>query len=180
MANGSHLNYQSMVDRALRGVLQEALRAAAEKGLPGEHHFFITFRTRHPEVEIPDALRERYPDDMTIVLQHQFWHLEIAADRFSVTLSFSGQPNHLVVPFEAVTTFADPSVRFMLQFEADAAPEAETAPEAASLPPEVASLPKPAPKAKKRVRKKASASKAEEAVAADPDKIVTLDRFRKK
>src|SRR3546814_1932573 len=92
---------------------------SSDLGLPGSHHFYITFRTDHLDSEIPDALREHYPGEMTIVLQHQFWGLEVGDEQFCVTLSFADVPHRLVVPFAAVTAFADPSVRFGLQFDVD-------------------------------------------------------------
>src|SRR3546814_19275203 len=100
-----------MVEDALRSVVRRALIHVAGHGLPGNHHFYITFRTAHPDCEIPQVLRERYPGEMTIILQHQFWGLEIAEDQFCVTLSFNDVPNRRVVPFAAVTAFADPSER---------------------------------------------------------------------
>ena len=106
-----------MVETALRGVVRDALRRAAERGLPGNHHFYITFKTRAPGVHIPEYLVERYPDEMTIVLQFQFWDLEILEDQFSVTLSFNDVREPLTIPFEALTGFADPSVQFGLQFQ---------------------------------------------------------------
>ncbi|MEQ8354848.1 MAG: ClpXP protease specificity-enhancing factor SspB [Kiloniellaceae bacterium] len=115
------LRYDRMVEDALRSVVRRALIHVAEHGLPGNHHFYITFRTDHPDVDIPPALQERYPGEMTIVLQHQFWGLEIDEQQFCVTLSFSDVPHRLVVPFSAVTAFADPSVRFGLQFDVDSA-----------------------------------------------------------
>ena len=111
------LRYDRMVEDALLSVVHRSLSYAAENGLPGEHHFYITFRTDHPAVEIPDHLRERYPGEMTIILQYQFWDLTVHDDRFSVTLSFSDVPEKLTIPFEAVAAFADPSVRFGLQFD---------------------------------------------------------------
>lgn len=117
MANNV-LRYDRMVEDALRGVLREALRASVE-GLPGDHHFYITFRTRHPEVDIPDYIRARYPDEMTIVLQHQYWGLEITQDWFEVTLSFNRVNERLHIPFAAVSAFADPSAKFGLQFQTD-------------------------------------------------------------
>lgn len=109
--------YDLMVETALRGVVRDALRRAAERGLPGNHHFYITFKTRAPGVHIPAYLVERYPDEMTIVLQFQFWDLEILEDQFSVTLSFNDVREPLTIPFEALTGFADPSVQFGLQFQ---------------------------------------------------------------
>ena len=109
--------YDLMVETALRGVVRDALRRAAERGLPGNHHFYITFKTGAPGVNIPPYLVERYPDEMTIVLQFQFWDLEILEDQFSVTLSFNDIREPLTIPFEALTGFADPSVQFGLQFQ---------------------------------------------------------------
>ena len=109
--------YDLMVETALRGVVRDALRKAAERGLPGNHHFYITFKTRAPGVHIPAYLVERYPDEMTIVLQFQFWDLEILEDQFSVTRSFNDIREPLTIPFEALTGFADPSVQFGLQFQ---------------------------------------------------------------
>lgn len=112
------LRYDKMVEEALRGVVRDSLVFAAEHGLPGEHHFYVTFRPHHPDVEMSDHLKARHPDEMTIVLQHQFWDLDVDEDGFSVTLSFSGKPERMVIPFSAVTGFADPSAKFGLQFQA--------------------------------------------------------------
>jgi len=112
-----YLRYDKMVENALRGVVREALRQAAEHGLPGNHHFYLTFRTNDAEVQIPDYLRGQYPNEMTIVLQYQFYGLEVEEDRFGVTLSFNNMHERLIVPFSAITTFADPSVNFALQFQ---------------------------------------------------------------
>ncbi|MBI3444693.1 MAG: hypothetical protein HY055_04910 [Magnetospirillum sp.] len=112
------LRYDKMVEEALRSVVRDALLFAAEHGLPGEHHFYVTFRPHHPDVEASDLIKARHPDEMTIVLQHQFWDLEVTEDQFAVTLSFSGKPERLVIPFVAVTGFADPSAKFGLQFQA--------------------------------------------------------------
>ncbi len=111
------LKYDRMVEDALRSVVNRALVHVAERGLSGEHHFYITFLTDHPDVVMPDHLRGHYPNEMTIVLQHQFWGLEVGTETFGVTLSFANQPERLTVPFAAVTAFADPSVRFGLQFD---------------------------------------------------------------
>jgi hypothetical protein len=143
-----------MVEAALRGVVREALARASTSGLPGAHHFYITFRTDAPGLAIPDFLRTEYPEEMTIVLEHQFWDLEVEEQKFSVGLSFKNRNAKLVIPFEAITAFADPSVKFGLQFqggEEKAAPAAE-----------------PAPAAKPEER------------AGKPAEIVTLDKFRKK
>ena len=106
-----------MVEDALRSVVRRALIHAAERGLSGDHHFYITFLTDHPDVTMPDHLRSHYPNEMTIVLQHQFWGLEVSPESFGVTLSFANEPERLTVSFAAVTAFADPSVRFGLQFD---------------------------------------------------------------
>ncbi len=115
------LRYDKMVEDALRGVLREALSYAAEHGLTGDHHFYITFKTAFPGVVVPDHVRAQYPDEMTIVLQHQFWGLEVTDDAFMVTLSFNRVNERLRIPFPAVTAFADPSAKFGLQFQSDSA-----------------------------------------------------------
>ncbi|MBY0562544.1 MAG: stringent starvation protein B [Hyphomonadaceae bacterium] len=103
---------------AMRGVVRAALQHATRpSGLPGKHHFYITFRTHFPGVAIPEHLRARYPDEMTIVLEHQFWDLEVYTDRFRVILKFAGQPHPITIPLAAITRFFDPSVKFGLQFE---------------------------------------------------------------
>jgi hypothetical protein len=141
--SGDRLNYGQLMQKALRRLLAEVLGQVAEEGLPGEHHFYITFDTTHPGVDLPPHLRQRHPDQMTIVMQEWFEDLAVAGDRFSVTLSFNGTPQNIVVPFDAILTFVDPSVEFGLRFdsheageedEEDAAPEAPAegaAPEAA-------------------------------------------------
>jgi hypothetical protein len=106
--------------KALRGLMSEVLSDVAENGLPGDHHFFITFDTTHPGVDMPPHLAERFPDEMTIVLQHEFWDLTVLPDRFAVTLSFSERPATLVVPMDAIKTFVDPSVEFGLRFDSTA------------------------------------------------------------
>lgn len=146
------MHYEAMAQEALRGVVKAALkRAAAPEGLPGAHHFYITFKTEAPGVSGPNDLLGKYPDEMTIVLQHQYWDLAPGETFFSVTLKFGGQPKRLSVPYAAVTRFYDPSVQFLLQFEAPAnttvlpaatEPAAEPAPEAEADPnaPNVVSL----------------------------------------
>jgi len=111
------LRYDAWIEQALRQVIRRALNAAAAEGLPGEHHFYITFMTDEEDVVMPVSLRERYPDEMTIVLQHQFDGLNVHEDGFEVTLYFGGSPTRLSVPFAAVTSFADPSVNFGLQLK---------------------------------------------------------------
>lgn len=174
------LRYDLMLQRALRGVLREALAEVGERGLPGDHHLYITFRTGAPGVEIADFLKARYPDEMTIVLQHEFWGLESDQEKFQVTLSFSSRHERLVVPFAAVIAFADPSVKFGLQFEPTAADKAE------------AKGPAPGPGGAPTVTDgSASPAAGQESEGTAPaagggngqdagDKVVTLDRFRKK
>src|SRR5579862_3123814 len=106
-----------MVETALRGVVREALARTAASGLPGTHHFYISFKTHYPGVQIPDSLIAEYPEEMTIVLENQFWELVVEEQRFAVTLSFKSRPERLSIPFEAVTSFTDPSVKFGLQFQ---------------------------------------------------------------
>jgi uncharacterized protein len=154
------LRYDKMIDVALRGVVKESLRQAADKGLPGNHHFYLTFRTGFPGVQMPAHLRAQYPEEITIVLQYQFYGLEVTDERFGVTLSFGGKHEFLSVPLAAITTFADPSVDFALQFQAGTAANETAAPAA----PEPEEAEKPAP-------------------AAEPAKrgeVVALDAFRKK
>jgi hypothetical protein len=150
-----------MAQDALRGVVKAALkRAAAPEGLPGAHHFYITFKTDAAGVSGPADLLGKYPDEMTIVLQHQFWDLAPGETFFAVTLRFGGQPKRMSVPYAAVTRFYDPSVQFLLQFEAPAT-AAEPADNEAEPPAE-------------------EAPEALEAVGDDGAKIVSLDQFRKK
>lgn len=126
------IRYDLLVQDALRGVVRKVLTDAAREGLMGEHHFYVSFRTEAPGVRMSQALREKYPQDMTIVLQHQFWDLNVTEHAFEVGLSFSGVPERLLVPFDALSGFFDPSVQFGLKFdlsEAGETPEeANTAP----------------------------------------------------
>ena len=114
----SGFNYGRLMQRAMRGLMAEVLGQVAKRGLPGEHHFFISFDTTHPGVDMPDWLRAEHPKDLAIVLQHEFADLAVVSDRFSVSLSFRNRPATLVVPFDAVMTFADPSENFGLRFDA--------------------------------------------------------------
>src|SRR5689334_18739596 len=111
-----YIGYEALADRALRGVVREALQRVEKQGLIGSHHFYLSFKTHDPGVDIPDFLKERYPDEMTIVLQNQFWGLKVGDKSFEVSLTFQKMPASLVVPYEALTAFADPSVQFGLQF----------------------------------------------------------------
>lgn len=166
-----HIRYDVLARDALRGVLRQVLTDAAEHGLPGDHHFYITFLSRAEGVKLSPRLLSQYPEEMTIILQHQFWDLVVTPDRFEVGLSFGGVPERLVVPFSAIKSFLDPSVQFGLQFEtadsaAPATDQSEALPPAAITP--------------------ASASASDTATDDEPPKpsegaeVVRLDRFRKK
>lgn len=121
------IDYGNLMHNAMRGLIKTVLRNVKADGLPGEHHFFITFDTTHPGVEIADWLRERYPSEMTVVVQHWFDNLEVREDGFSITLNFGDAPEPLVIPFEALRTFVDPSVEFGLRFESGDEDEDEPA-----------------------------------------------------
>lgn len=187
------LRYDLMVQEALKGVVRKILTEAARDGLPGEHHFYVTFRTGAPGVRLSQRLREKHPDEMTIVLQHQFWDLSVSDHSFEVGLSFSGVPERLLIPFDAVTTFFDPSVQFGLKFETQGeaeeagAPPVELAPAPAAVPAKV--VPAGVPTLKTRAPAAEAADKGGDAAAGetgtdDDDKggaeVVSLDSFRKK
>ena len=161
-----HIRYDVLARDALRGVLRRVLTDAAEHGLPGEHHFFITFLSTAEGVKLSPRLLAQYPEEMTVILQHQFWDLVVTDDRFEVGLSFGGIPERLVVPFHSIKSFFDPSVQFGLQFEtSDAAPSTEE-----SQPAAAASVPQvPAPETKDEPEKPSEGAE-----------VVRLDRFRKK
>jgi hypothetical protein len=163
------LRYDRMVEDALRGVVRRALVDVSTSGLPGDHHFYLTFRTGEPGVEIAPALKSQYPKEMTIVLQHQFWGLEVGDDGFAVTLSFGGKHERLGVPYRSIVSFADPSVKFGLQFETSAHGDGEAAAgEAATgkTPKDLNDLPR-------LVEDEAASAKS-------GAQIVALDAFRKK
>ena len=164
------LRYDKMVESALRGVVRQAVGEVQRDGLPGDHHFYITFLTEFPGVSIPDYLRERYPGEMTIVLQYQFSDLFVDAEKINVTLSFNNIPEKLVIPLAAVTIFADPSVNFALQFQPLG--EMLDVSEEDNEPDDDGSAPKGKGKAKTSSQTKADASKTGE--------VVSLDQFRKK
>jgi uncharacterized protein len=111
------IDYGNLMHRAMRGLIQSVLSDVADHGLPGAHHFFITFDTTHPEVQIADWLKERYPTEMTVVIQHWYENLAVTDDGFSITLNFGNNPEPMVIPFDALRTFVDPSVEFGLRFE---------------------------------------------------------------
>jgi uncharacterized protein len=117
------IDYGNLMHRAMRGLIQTVLSDVAQNGLPGAHHFFITFDTTHPGVELADWLRQRYPTEMTVVVQHWFENLEVEEDLFRITLNFGNQPEPMVIPFDAVRTFVDPSVEFGLRFESQSSDE---------------------------------------------------------
>jgi hypothetical protein len=153
-------NYNYLVHRALIGVVRDVLSDAAENGLPGQHHFYITFATGAPGVELPDYLHVQYPEEMPLILQHQFWGLEVVDDTFEVTLSFKGVHERLRVPFEAITTFADPSVNFVLRLGLveSAEGEGEAAAAGQDEPPSLVQ---------------------DETAPADGTNVVSIDNFRK-
>jgi hypothetical protein len=162
------LHYDVMVEEALRSVVRKALTHVSRHGLPGEHHFYITFRTDAPGVQIPKRLSERYPDEMTIVLQHQFWDLLVGEESFDVTLSFNDVREVLSIPYEAVTAFADPSVKFGLQFGEMEEPE--------GLPADGEPLLEPESAGEEMAPIDSEAEEAEQ----QGDNVVALDRFRKR
>jgi len=162
-----HIRYDVLARDALRGVLKHVLADAAEHGLPGEHHFYITFLSKAEGVKISPRLLSQYPQEMTVILQHQFWDLVVTDDRFEVGLSFNGIPERLVVPFSSIKSFFDPSVQFGLQFEPTDEPVVEDAPAVETLPVAVAP--------------EASAETSDEpAKQGEGAEVVRLDRFRKK
>ncbi len=161
-----HIRYDVLARDALRGVLRRVLTDAAENGLPGDHHFFITFLSTAEGVKLSPRLLAQYPEEMTVILQHQFWDLTVTEDRFEVGLSFGGIAERLVVPFNSIKSFFDPSVQFGLQFEPADAP-------AANLP----AVPAPAAPA---VPTPAIENKDEPAKPNEGAEVVRLDRFRKK
>lgn len=168
-----HIRYDVLARDALRGVLRHVLVDASKNGLPGEHHFFITFLSTAEGVKISPRLLAQYPEEMTVILQHQFWDLVVTEDRFEVGLSFGGVPERLVVPFNAIKSFFDPSVQFGLQFETGEAEKTSAAEDAAAklaAPPAQPSL-TPPPEA----LASETADKPSEGA-----EVVRLDRFRKK
>ncbi|MGX4770052.1 SspB family protein [Bradyrhizobium guangdongense] len=168
-----HIRYDVLARDALRGVLRKVLTDAAAHGLPGEHHFFITFVSKAEGVKLSPRLLAQYPEEMTIILQHQFWDLTVLEDRFEVGLSFGGIPERLVVPFSAIKSFLDPSVKFGLQF--DTSDVTEVAGENLPAAPAPSAVAVPAP-----------ATEAAESTDEPPPpnqggaEVVRLDRFRKK
>ncbi len=177
-----HIRYDILAQEALRGVVRTVLTDAAEKGLPGEHHFKITFATTAPGVRLSERMRTQYPETMTIILQHQFWDLTVGDDAFEVGLSFGGVPERLAVPFEAITAFYDPAVEFGFQFEtieAEAGGDRTAAGATADQPPPTRIV--PAESLKSDALPGPAAAKASEPVQpSGGGEVVRLDRFRKK
>jgi hypothetical protein len=164
-----HIRYDVLARDALRGVLRRVLADAAEHGLPGDHHFFITFVSTAEGVKLSPRLLAQYPEEMTVILQHQFWDLVVTDDRFEVGLSFGGVPERLVVPFSAIKSFFDPSVQFGLQFETTDSPGAPADEEPAVASSPTSALPAPATESKDEPEKPSEGAE-----------VVRLDRFRKK
>src|ERR1700750_2510729 len=153
----TQLSYERMVEDALRGVLRQALKITEKQGLPGQHHFYITFDTTAPGVQIAPSLKALHPKEMTIVLQHQFWDLQVLDEHFEITLSFNGVSQRLFIPFAAVTAFADPHAKFGLQFhvefeERTGADEDADAEDDASDPPLDDAMPVDSAKVAKRMK----------------------------
>jgi hypothetical protein len=169
-----HIRYDVLARDALRGVLRRVLSDAAAHGLPGEHHFFITFLSKAEGVKLSPRLLAQYPDEMTIILQHQFWDLAVFEDRFEVGLSFGGVPERLSIPFNAIKSFFDPSVQFGLQFEPS---EMVTETAAKNLPAGPAPAPAPTPAV---APEPTTEEPGQPAKPSDGAEVVRLDRFRKK
>jgi hypothetical protein len=171
-----HIRYDLLTQQALRGVVRQVLADTAKKGLPGDHHFYISFDTQADGVRLSERLRAQYPEQMTIILQHQFWDLAVSDTGFEVGLSFGGIPEKLAIPFAAIKGFFDPSVQFGLQFEEGTVeteegptPAQANKPAAVPAPPPAATPPAPAAAAKPAAKPEPSGAQ-----------VVSLDRFRKK
>ncbi|MEM9349529.1 MAG: ClpXP protease specificity-enhancing factor SspB [Pseudomonadota bacterium] len=160
------IEYGALMHRAMRGLIQEVLTDIQERGsLPGAHHFFITFDTMHPDVEIADWLSDRYPGEMTVVMQHWYAGLEVTDEGFSVTLNFGDSPEPLYIPFDAIKTFVDPSVEFGLRFE--------------SQDDDVEQMPEPRPVSKIPAEVSSEPDAEEEEAEEKTGDVVSLDSFRK-
>ncbi|VIO78275.1 hypothetical protein CI41S_62120 [Bradyrhizobium ivorense] len=172
-----HIRYDVLARDALRGVLRRVLADAAEHGLPGEHHFYITFLSGADGVKLSSRLLAQYPEEMTIILQHQFWDLVVTEDRFEVGLSFGGIPERLTVPFASVTRFLDPSAPFDLRFDvSDALSEAPPA----KVPAAPAASSLAATPARAAAESNAAETEGEPEKPSEGAEVVRLDRFRKK
>ncbi len=177
------MRYDLLTQAALRQVIRMALKRVEKEGLPGDHHFYIAFDTRHPGVVLSQRLRERYPEEMTIVLQHQFWNLKVHTRSFEVGLSFGGVPEHLEIPFEAIKGFFDPSVQFGLQFEVSMPEEGETSDmdHLASDAEEEGTTPATEREKTDQVMKKDRPQENEkDEKSEEAPKVISLDAFRKK
>jgi len=192
------IRYDLLVQDALRSVVRKVLTDAARSGLPGEHHFNISFKTQAPGVNIPAQMRQRYPDEMAIILQHEFWDLTVGPETFEVSLNFSRKPERLTIPFDSITGFSDPSVPFGFKLEPRLTSERETTAPAPGLReiPKPARVPTPAPArvpapakplapiATKPAPAEKTSDKTSEKTPAKPSdgaaKIVSIDAFRKK
>jgi uncharacterized protein len=163
------MRYDLLAQNALKGVVREALRIAETTGLPGEHHFYIAFNTRHPGVSLSEKIAARYPREMTIVLQHQYWNLRVYDDRFEVELSFDNVQERLLIPFDAVKGFLDPAVQFGLQFETVST----------ERKPREVEAPKPS-KSKRETAPEPATKTPESSAQGEAEKVVSLDQFRKK
>jgi hypothetical protein len=161
------IGYQALTDAALRGVVRDALRRIEKSGLIGAHHFYLTFKTHAEGVDIPDFLKEQYPDEMTIIIQHQYWALKVKEDYFEVTLTFKKLPAPLHIPFNALTAFFDPGVQFGLQFRSEGDAATKTGP---------MMVPPSEPAGEPTLQPEPAAEKP----AAAPGEVVSLDSFRKK
>jgi len=175
------IDYPKLVEHALRHVVRDTLMLVAEHGLPGRHNIYITFLTDHPGVSLSEELKARYPSEMTIVLQHEFWGLEVGDDGFCVTLSFNNVSQNIEIPFEAITVFADPSVEFGLQFnlttqgQLDEEEEDDDEDRDVDEPEgEVTTMPQP------EVGNEPVAKTTKTGKEGDSAEVVTLDQFRKK
>ncbi|SFR04857.1 SspB family protein [Poseidonocella sedimentorum] len=178
------IDYGNLMHRAMRSLIREVLQDVADHGLPGEHHFFITFDTLHPDAEIADWLSDRYPGEMTVVMQHWYDNLSVDEDGFSVTLNFGDAPEPLYIPYDAIRTFVDPSVEFGLRFESPEEDEPETLRTIGDAPSDADDAGEPVdgpgratPSGAEPAREKAGDDDA--APKRKDAEIVSLDRFRK-
>lgn len=171
MTPTDHIRYDVLTREAMRGVLRQVLTDAARQGLPGDHHFYITFLTKADGVKISPRLMAQYPEEMTVILQHQFWDLVVTEDHFEVGLSFGGVPERLTIPFATIKSFLDPSVQFGLQFETGETAEPANATESAPVPEA------PAATGPDSAQAEAGGDAEKKSEGAE---VVRLDRFRKK
>ena len=174
--NKETIDYPSLIDTAMRHVVRDALRQVDKFGLPGDHHFFISFQTNYPGVSISPQLKSRYPEEITIVIQHQFWDLKITDEKFQIMLSFNNIPEKLVVPFDALTAFADPSIKFGLQFHGKRPASAQNNEKDAVACPVTGHAPHEKPQAAAFDEE----APAEETKAANDEKVISLEAFRKR